>query len=173
MSIGHLYVLLGEVSIQVLCPFFNQFVFLVLGCMSSSFKPFFIVMLLQLFQFSPFALFCPSHPPLLQSIPTLLSMFVGLSYMFFVQSLPLLSTIILLSPFLWSLSVCSMFSCLRFYFVHQIPLIGHIMWYLSFTTWLTSLSIIVSISIHAVSKGKSSFFFLLHSIPLFQCTIVF
>ena len=35
MSLGHLYVLLGEVSIEILCPFFNWIVFLVLSCMSS------------------------------------------------------------------------------------------------------------------------------------------
>ena len=36
MSIGHLYVLFGEVSIQALCPFLIRlFVFLVLSCISS------------------------------------------------------------------------------------------------------------------------------------------
>ena len=35
MSIGHLYVLFGEVSIQVLCPFFNWVDFLVLSLESS------------------------------------------------------------------------------------------------------------------------------------------
>ena len=39
-----------------------------------------------------------------------------------------------------------------------VPLIGEIMWYLSFTAWLTSLSIMLSSSIHAVSKGRSSCF---------------
>ena len=33
-----------------------------------------------------------------------------------------------------------------------------IIWYLSFTTWLISLSIMLSSSIHAVTKGRSSFF---------------
>ena len=46
------------------------------------------------------------------------------------------------------------------------------MWYLSFTVWLISLSIIFSSSIHAVAKGRSSFF-LLHSIPLYKCATVF
>ena len=40
------------------------------------------------------------------------------------------------------------------------------------TDWLIPLSIIVSSSIHAVAKGRSSFFFLC-SIPLCKCTIVF
>ena len=31
------------------------------------------------------------------------------------------------------------------------------MWYLSFTVWLISLSVMLSSSIHAVAKGKSSF----------------
>ena len=31
-------------------------------------------------------------------------------------------------------------------------------WYLSFPTWLISLSIMLSSSIHAVAKGRSSFF---------------
>ena len=35
---------------------------------------------------------------------------------------------------------------------------GEIIWYLSFTTWLISLSIMLSSSIHAVEKGRSSFF---------------
>ena len=38
MSIGHLDVLFGEVSIQVLCPYF-KWMFLVLSCMSSLFFP--------------------------------------------------------------------------------------------------------------------------------------
>ena len=35
MSIGHLYILFGEVSIQVLCLFFNCVVFLMSSCISS------------------------------------------------------------------------------------------------------------------------------------------
>ena len=56
------------------------------------------------------------------------------------------------------------------YFVYEIPLIGEITWYLSFTKWLISLSMILSSSIHAVTKGKISFFLLLCSIPLCKCT---
>ena len=43
-------------------------------------------------------------------------------------------------------------------FIHQVPLISEIIWYLSLTTWLISLSIILFSSIHALSKGRSSFF---------------
>ena len=50
-------------------------------------------------------------------------------------------------------SFCS-FVC----FVDYVPFIGEIIWYLSFTAWLISLSIILSSSIHAVAKGRSSFF---------------
>ena len=48
--------------------------------------------------------------------------------------------------------------CSLVYFVHYIPLVSEIIWYLSFTKWLISLRIIVSSSIHAVTKGKNSFF---------------
>ena len=35
MSVSHLYVLVGKISIQVLCPILNQIVFLMLSCMRS------------------------------------------------------------------------------------------------------------------------------------------
>ena len=43
-------------------------------------------------------------------------------------------------------------------FTNQVPLIGEIIWYLSLTTWLISLSIMLYSSIHAVEKGRSSLF---------------
>ena len=43
----------------------------------------------------------------------------------------------------------------------MIPLIGEIMWYLFFIAWLISLSIMFSRSIHATTKGRSSFFLFL------------
>ena len=48
--------------------------------------------------------------------------------------------------------------CLLFSFVDYVPVKGEIIWYLSFTTWLISLSIMLSSSIHAIAKGISSFF---------------
>ena len=48
--------------------------------------------------------------------------------------------------------------CSFVYFIHQVPLIGEIILYLSFATQLISLSIMLSSSIHAVAKGRSSFF---------------
>ena len=47
-------------------------------------------------------------------------------------------------------------------FVCYVPLIDEIIWYLSISTWFISLSIILSSSIHAVMKSRSSF-----------CSIVF
>ena len=113
----------------------------------------------------------PTPPPTPKSIPRLLSMSMGYSYMFFDQSLPLLSTPI---PFPTPPGSCQSVSCFHAcgsvlfisLFCHQIPLIGEIIWYLSFTIWFTSLSMILSRSIHAIAKGRSSFFLSLHSLSL-------
>ena len=48
--------------------------------------------------------------------------------------------------------------CLLFSFVDYVPVKGEIIWYLSLTSWLISLSIMLSSSTHAVKKGRSSFF---------------
>ena len=48
--------------------------------------------------------------------------------------------------------------CLLVCFADQVPLIGEIVWYLSFIAWLFSLSVMLFSSIHAVTKGRSSFF---------------
>ena len=48
--------------------------------------------------------------------------------------------------------------CLLFSSVDYVPVEGEIMRYLSLTTWLISLSIMLSSSIHAVTKGMNSFF---------------
>ena len=48
--------------------------------------------------------------------------------------------------------------CLLFSFVDYVPLKGEIIWYLSLTAWLISLSIMLSSSIHTVTKSRSSFF---------------
>ena len=49
---------------------------------------------------------------------------------------------------------------------------SEIIWFLSFSDWLISLSIMFSRSIHAVAKGKISSFLWLSSIPLCKCPIV-
>ena len=43
--------------------------------------------------------------------------------------------------------------CLLLSFVDYVPVKGEIIWYLSLTVWLISLSIMLSRSIHAVVKG--------------------
>ena len=50
--------------------------------------------------------------------------------------------------------------CILFAFssVDYVPVKGEIIWYLSLTAWLISLSIMLSSSIHAVAKGINSFF---------------
>ena len=42
--------------------------------------------------------------------------------------------------------------------VDYVPVKGEIIWYLSLTTWLISLSLMLSSSVHAIAKGISSFF---------------
>ena len=48
--------------------------------------------------------------------------------------------------------------CFLFSFVDYVSVKGEIIWFLSLTAWLISLSIMLSSSIHAVTKGGSSFF---------------
>ena len=48
--------------------------------------------------------------------------------------------------------------CLLFSSVDYVPVKGEIIWYLSLTAWLISLSIMLSSSIHAIAEGISSFF---------------
>ena len=48
--------------------------------------------------------------------------------------------------------------CLLFISIDYVPVKGESRWYLSLTAWLISLSIMLSRSIHAVEKGRSSFF---------------
>ena len=73
--------------------------------------------------------------------------------------------------------VLCLWACFNFvsfiYFVLQIPHISEIMCYLSFSHWLISLSLILSRSIHAVTKGKISFFLQPSSVPLCKCTTAF
>ena len=69
---------------------------------------------------------------------------------------PHTSPLVTISLFLISMSL--VIFCLLFSFVDYIPVKGGIIWYLSLTAWLISLSIMLSSSIHAVVKGRSSFF---------------
>ena len=134
-------------------------------------------MLLQLSQIFPFIPLQSAHSPFPQSIPSQLPMNIHIR-VFFDYSLRLLSTSPHLPPSpLTIVSVCHVsvpliLFWLLAYFVHQIPLISQIIWYLSFIDWLISLSIIVSSSIYAVIKGRN-FFFLMHSITLCKSATVF
>ena len=78
-------------------------------------------------------------------------------------------------PSLGQLSVsifCLFLFCSLVYFVHWIPHISEIIWWLSFSDWLISLSIIISRSIHSVTRVKS-FFFMASIIPLYKWTTAF
>ena len=55
-------------------------------------------------------------------------------------------------------SVSPVIFCFLFSSVDYVPGKGEIIWYLFLTTWLISLSIMLSSSIHAVAKGINSFF---------------
>ena len=81
-------------------------------------------------------------------------------------------------PSLWQLSVCSKYTCHCFSLVNQFTLFirfhRQVIWYLSFSDWLISLSIMFSRSIHAVAKVKVPSLSQSHSIPLWNCiTAVF
>ena len=125
-----------------------------------SFLIIFSVILLQLPNLSPFALLLTSHT----SAPTVIphccpcpwvihtcSLFCSFS------CLPALSP----SPFPFDHFQSCSHACgsiLLVYFIYQIPCIGEIIWYFSFTHWVISLSIIFSRPISAVEKDQSSFF---------------
>ena len=69
---------------------------------------------------------------------------------------PPISPLAIVRLFLTSMSLAIF--CLLFSSVDYVPVKGEIIWYLSLTTWLISLSIMLSSSIHAAAKGISSFF---------------
>ena len=68
------------------------------------------------------------------------------------------STSPLFTVSLFFISMFLVIFCLLVCFVDQVPPIGDMIRYLSFAAWLISLSIMLSRSIHAVTKGRSSFF---------------
>ena len=141
-------------------------------------KSIFIVIQLQLFQFSPFAIPCLAHtllhshiqcPPCCPYPQVFFTCFLTWSFPFFPPLSHSSSLLVPVSLFFisMSLTLCGSFVCL----VNKVPLIGQIIRYLYFTSWLISLSIIFSSSVNAVTKGRSSFF-LLHSIPLCKRSIL-
>ena len=84
-----------------------------------------------------------------------------------------LSPSLLVTVSLFFISTSLVIFYLLIYFVDYVPFIDEIIWYLFFTTCLISLSIISPVlSIMSWRVGAPSFF-LLHSVLLCKCTIVF
>ena len=108
----------------------------------------------------PFSPAPPTPTSYPQSFPPL-ALSMGPLYMFldkpspsFPDDPPAPSLLVTVSLFFISMSL--VIFCLLVCFVDYVPVKGEIIWCLSFTAWLTSLSIMLSISIHAVVKGRSS-----------------
>ena len=126
-----------------------------------SFFLIFIVIQLQLYAFSPH----PSTPPQLNPPPSPTSTLPLDSVHVSFIVVPVISSphcplptppLAIVRLFLTSMSLVVF--CLLFSSVDYVPVKGEIIWYLSLTAWLISLSIMLSSSIHAVAKGISSFF---------------
>ena len=143
---------------------------------------FILLCFLLLFSYS-----CPYFPPLLfHALPTTHLPLSILPHIVFVHGSYIHVPCLTLLPFpcyppspsllvtvsLFFISMSLVIFCLFVCFVDQVPLIGEIIWYLSFTAQLISLSIILYSSIYAVAKGRSSFF-VLRSITLCKCTSFF
>ena len=146
-------------SLGIRCFLFNSYP----ECTSFLFsylKTFFIVVQVQLSLFFP--LHSPIHPQPLPSILPTLALSMSPLCMFLDDPSPIFPIIPLPTPpvtnsvFFNSKSL--FIFCLLVCFVDQVPIKGKITWYLSFTTWLISFSIMLSRSIHAVAKGRRSFF---------------
>ena len=138
-------------------------------------KKIFIVIQLQLYTFSPHPSTLPQPNPSPFPTSTLPLDFVLVSFSGSCKPLSSLapphSPVAIVRLFLTSMSL--VIFCLLFSSVDYVPVKGEIIWYLSLTAWLISLSIILSSSIHAVAKVWTPSFSLLQRIPLCKCTIVF
>ena len=108
-------------------------------------------------------LFSPIIPPPLSSHHAVVH--VHGNFFLFAQSLCPLT-----SPASCPSMIVSLF-CLLGQFVDEIPHMSEIIWYLSFSDWLISLSIMSSRSVHTVARGKF-FYFFKAKIPLCKCPIV-
>ena len=131
-------------------PSFLSFFFLI---------KFFIVIQLQLCAFYPH----PSTPPKPPSLPHLYPPPWFCPCVLYSSSCnPLSSLSLPHSPLsivrLFLTSISLVIFCLLFSSVDYVPVKGEIIWYLSLTAWLISLSIMLSSSIHVIAKGRSSFF---------------
>ena len=119
-------------------------------------------MLLQLSQFIPLQSSPPNLPPFYSQSPqhcpcAWVLHICSLTNPFTSFNQSLLSPSSLTAVSLFHVSIPLVLFCSLVYFVHQIPLISEIICYLSFTNWLISFTIILSSSIHAVTKGRCSF----------------
>ena len=122
-----------------------------------SFLKFFIVVQLQLPCIFPIALLCLVPLPHPESIPPIALAhescihvpWLAPSFFFPHQPFP---SYPLVTVNLFYISKSLLLFCSLVCFVDQVPLIGEIIWYFSFTTWLISLRIILSSFIQAVAK---------------------
>ena len=124
---------------------------------------FFWIVQVQLSPFSPHR----SPPPHLSLPPTLPPTHFGFLHVSFILFLGDPSSIFphypspptpLVTVSLFFISVSLVIFCVLVSFVDYVPVKGEVIWYSSFTAWLISLSIMLSSSIHAVVKVRSSFF---------------
>ena len=103
---------------------------------------------------------CIFSPPLPNPPPSLASIlplgFVHVSFIVVPENPSPHSPLVSVRLFLISMSL--VIFCLLFPFVDYVPVKGEIIWYLSLNSWLISLSIMLSSSIHAIAKVISSFF---------------
>ena len=104
----------------------------------------------------------PSHPHLPPSNLPPSALSICPLYMFLNGPSPIIphypslpSSLVTISLFFISMTLVVF--CLFVCFIDYVPVKGEIIWYLSLTIWLISLSIMLSSSIHAVTKGRSSF----------------
>ena len=100
--------------------------------------------------------FLPSFHPPLWFCPCVLYSSSWKPFPHFLPLSPPAFPLVTVSLFLISMSL--VIFCFLFSSVDYVPVKGEIIWYLSLTTWLISLSIMLSSSTHAVAKGISSFF---------------
>ena len=91
-----------------------------------------------------------TFPTLFLPSPLILSMCYSSSCNPLSSLSPLHSPLTIVRLFLTSMSL--VIFCLLFSSVDYVPVKGEIIWYLSLTAWLISLSIMLSSSIHAVAK---------------------
>ena len=142
-------------KIQVIkaCHYFQFTLFLI-----ANKKGFFILLLKKInlnctffhYHLVPLYLPFPQQSPHCCSCPRVLCPFCSILYL--LTPPPLLAVI-------FSPSMGLSLFCLLIQFVHYISHMSEIIWYLSFSDCLISLSIMFSRSVHTVAKGKIFFFF--------------